>query len=129
MSDASTRESIWSVSRETKTYYFILFSLQVLIGLGLIFRETGAVLATWERASPIVVTSAAVAIIATEGWRTTMVLADLLRERLERQREQRRAEGRAEGRAEEREKWAAWNVRRLAAEENGQHFDEPPPPV
>ena len=124
MSDASTRESIWSVSRETKTYYFILFSLQVLIGLGLIFRETGAVLATWERASPIVVTSAAVAIIATEGWRTTMVLADLLRERLERQREQRRAEGRAE----EREKWAAWNVRRLAAEENGQHFDEPPPP-
>ena len=123
MSDASTRESIWSVSRETKTYYFILFSLQVLIGLGLIFRETGAVLATWERASPIVVTSAAVAIIATEGWRTTMVLADLLRERLEGQREQRRAEGRAE----EREKWAAWNVRRLAAEENGQHFDEPPP--
>ena len=123
MSDASTRESIWSVSRETKTYYFILFSLQVLLGLGLIFRETGAVLATWERASPIVVTSAAVAIIATEGWRTTMVLADLLRERLEGQREQRRAEGRAE----EREKWAAWNVRRLAAEENGQHFDEPPP--
>ena len=123
MSDASTRESIWSVSRETKTYYFILFSLQVLIGLGLIFRETGALLATWERASPIVVTSAAVAIIATEGWRTTMVLADLLRERLEGQREQRRAEGRAE----EREKWAAWNVRRLAAEENGQHFDEPPP--
>ena len=123
MSDASTRESIWSVSRETKTYYFILFSLQVLIGLGLIFRETGALLTTWERASPIVVTSAAVAIIATEGWRTTMVLADLLRERLERQREQRRAEGRAE----EREKWAAWNVRRLAAEENGQHFDEPPP--
>ena len=52
-----------------------------------------------------------------------MVLADLLRERLEGQREQRRAEGRAE----EREKWAAWNVRRLAAEENGQHFDEPPP--
>ena len=80
-------------------------------------------LATWERASPIVVTSAAVAIIATEGWRTTMVLADLLRERLEGQREQRRAEGRAE----EREKWAAWNARRLAAEENGQHFDEPPP--
>ena len=123
MSDAFTRESIWSVSRETKTYYFILFSLQVLIGLGLIFRETGALLTTWERASPIVVTSAAVAIIATEGWRTTMVLADLLRERLEGQREQRRAEGRAE----EREKWAAWNVRRLAAEENGQHFDEPPP--
>ena len=123
MRDASTRESIWSVSRETKPYYFILFSLQVLLGLGLIFRETGALLATWERASPIVVTSAAVAIIATEGWRTTMVLADLLRERLEGQREQRRAEGRAE----EREKWAAWNVRRLAAEENGQHFDEPPP--
>ena len=46
LSDASTRESIWSVSRETKTYYFILFSLQVLLGLGLIFRETGAVLAT-----------------------------------------------------------------------------------
>ena len=52
-----------------------------------------------------------------------MVIADLLLERLEKQREQRREEGRVQ----EREKWAAWNTRRLKAEERGQRFDEPPP--
>ena len=50
-------------------------------------------------------------------------LADILKERLESQRERRRSEGRAE----ERAKWAAWNARRLEAEESGQPFAEPPP--
>ena len=117
------RESIWSVNPGAKTWYFVLFSAQVLVGLALLFRETGELLPTWERGSSIVVTSAAFAIMATEGWRAIMVIADLLLERLEKQREQRREEGRVQ----EREKWAAWNTRRLKAEERGQRFDEPPP--
>ena len=34
---------------------------------------------------------------------------------------------REEGRKENQRLWAAWNQRRLEAEENGQPFDEPPP--
>ena len=74
-----------------------------------------------------------------------MVIADLLRERLDRQRAERLAREEARlkrlriekrrremqlrdaGRAMERAKWMAWNTRRLEAEETGQRFDEPPP--
>ena len=121
------RESIWSVNPGAKTWYFVLFSAQVLVGLALLFRETGELLPTWERGSSIVVTSAAFAIMATEGWRAIMVIADVLRERFDRQREKRRQETLAQGRKEERDKWAAWNTRRLEAEESGERFDEPPP--
>ena len=34
---------------------------------------------------------------------------------------------RTEGRQQERRLWAAWNQRRLEAEQNGEPFDEPPP--
>ncbi len=33
----------------------------------------------------------------------------------------------ARGEARERRRWAGWNERRLKAEEDGLHFDEPPP--
>ena len=38
-----------------------------------------------------------------------------------------RAAGRAEAEAEVNAAWKAWNERRLAAEANGEPFDEPPP--
>lgn len=38
-----------------------------------------------------------------------------------------RVEGRAEAEAEVNAAWKAWNERRLAAEANGEPFDEPPP--
>ena len=41
--------------------------------------------------------------------------------------EEHEARGRDEGREEERRKWTGWNTRRLAAEKNGEPFDEPPP--
>ena len=37
------------------------------------------------------------------------------------------AEGRAEGEARRQAEWVDWNERRLAAEANGEAFDEPPP--
>ncbi len=38
-----------------------------------------------------------------------------------------RIEGRAEGQATERKRWESWNRARVAAEEQGKQFAEPPP--
>ena len=75
-----------------------------------------------------------------------MVVGDYLRKKLiepleekrrieaERRREEAeervakiRYEGRAEGAAQAQAAWEAWNERRLAAEANGEPFDEPTP--
>ena len=40
-----------------------------------------------------------------------------------------REEGREEGRMDAHEAWSAWNTRRLAAEQNGGAFTEPPPTI
>ena len=45
-----------------------------------------------------------------------MVLAAMIKHR-----------AREEGREETQRAWEAWNERRLAAEREGLHFDEPPP--
>ena len=136
-----SRESIWSVGKETKSFYFVAFILQFLLGMtSIALRETfqnntdnflDTVIAIWESSAPIAITSAAVAIVITELGRYLMVLARHLEERLERTREVRRAEGRVQGRTEGRveiqKKWEAWNVRRLEAESKGLPFTEPPP--
>ena len=44
-------------------------------------------------------------------------------------REEAAQAGRAEGRMDAHEAWAAWNARRLAAEQNGGDFNEPPPSI
>ena len=128
-----SRESIWSVGKETKSFYFVAFILQFLLGMtSIALRETfqndtdnflDTVIAIWESSAPIAITSAAVAIVITELGRYLMVLARHLEERLERTREVRRSEGRVEI----QKKWEAWNVRRLEAESKGLPFTEPPP--
>ena len=130
-----SRESIWSVGKETKSFYFAAFILQFLLGTTLVvLRETlwndadspfDTVIAIWESSAPIAITSAAVAIVITELGRYLMVLARHLEERLEKTREVRRAEGRAEMQTQ----WEAWNVRRMEAESKGLPFTEPPPSV
>ena len=60
---------------------------------------------------------------------------DAINEWLQKRREQAHAEGVAEGVAkghaqgvaERDEEWQAWNADRIAAEERGEPFDEPPP--
>ena len=130
-----SRESIWSVGKETKSFYFAAFIIQFLLGATLVaLRETfqndadslfDTVIAVWESSAPIAITSAAVAIVITELGRYLMVLARHLEERLEKTREVRRAEGRAEMQRQ----WEAWNVRRMEAESKGLPFTEPPPSV
>ena len=132
-----SRESIWSVGKETKSFYFAAFILQFLWGTtSIALRETlqndtdslfDTIIAIWESSAPIAITSAAVAIVITELGRYLMVLARHLEERLERTRQARRSEGRVQGRVETQKKWEAWNVRRLEAESKGLPFTEPPP--
>ena len=127
------RESIWSVSSETRTLYFRVFTALFLVGMALlVVREVQAgddasvverIMRVWESAAAVAIASAAVSLAGIE----TGGLIMLWREKLEHVREARRAEGRAEGRAEERAEWRSWNERRLDAERRGAPFDEPPP--
>ena len=50
-----------------------------------------------------------------------------LKERRRREAEERREQARAEGAAQTQAAWEAWNERRMAAEADGEPFDEPPP--
>ena len=135
------RESIWSVSSETRTLYFRVFTALFLVGMALlVVREvqTGddasaveRIMRVWESAAAVAIASAAVSLAGIE----TGGLIMLWREKLEHVREARRAEGRveglaeglAEGRAEERAEWMAWYERMEAARRDGKEFDEPPP--
>ena len=125
------RESIWSVRRQTRELYFVVFIGLFLAGTGLAslraFHDGGTLLdttlAVWSDAAPLTIVAAAAALALTEIGRSLMVLVRRLEESLERVREQRRAEGRAEvNRA-----WREWNERRLEAEARGEPFTEPPP--
>ena len=62
-----------------------------------------------------------------EVWDAMMGTRDAVNDWLEKRREKARAEGEARGRAKLAAEIAAWNERRLAAEANGQPFDEPLP--
>ena len=151
------RESIWSVSSETRTLYFRVFTALFLVGMALlIVREVQAgddasvverIMRVWESAAAVAIASAAVSLAGIE----TGGLIMLWREKLEHVREARRAEGRVEGlaeglaegrmeghaegraegrvegRAEADRAWRSWNERRLDAEQRGAPFDEPPP--
>ena len=144
------RESIWSISPRWKTAYFLLFSIQSLVGTGLLSwyeiaqrTEDSAVetvLAIVSGVAEVGVAAAVVTVVTTEVTQNVMVTGEYLRQKLVKPLiEKQRAEGRAQGLAEglergreegieaERAAWDAWNRRRMDAESNGEPFDEPPP--
>ena len=132
------RESIWSISPRWKTAYFLLFSVQSLVGAGLLSwyeiaqrtkdSAVETVLAVISGMAEVGVAAAVVTVVTTEVTQNVMVTGEYLRQKLvEPLKEKQREEGRAEGRQEEREAWEAWNRRRMAAESEGKPFDEPPP--
>ena len=131
--EQKSRDSIWSVSRETKGLYFIVFITLALIGVGLVTytevhvnKADGIVdtaLAAWAGVGRLVIASVAGSLIVTEVWRNGMVLAERLEEWFDKRRERQIAEARAEIAG----KWEAWNERRIEAERLGESFDEPPP--
>ena len=139
------RDSIWSVSRETKSLYFIVFITLALIGGGLVtYAEVhvnkadgilDTALAAWAGVGRLVIASVAGSLIVTEVWRNGMVLAERLEEWFDKRRERQIAEAVAKAREEAEVKtraeigslWQAWNERRIEAETLGEPFDEPPP--
>ena len=149
--ELKVRESIWSVSRETKSLYFAVFVALVLISAGLVTYEEvslnktdgllDTVLAAWWGVGRLVLASAAGSLIFTEVWRNGMVLAERLEEWFERRKQRQIAEAVAEAVAETEEKarekareetmalWQGWNERRVEAENKGEVFEEPPPSV
>ena len=139
--EQKSRESIWSVSRETKGLYFIVFIALALIGAGLVtYAEVhvnkadgilDTALAAWAGVGRLVIASVAGSLIVTEVWRNGMVLAERLEEWFDKRREKQIARAVAEAeektRAEIGSLWQAWNERRIEAETLGEPFDEPPP--
>ena len=128
------RESIWSISPRWKAAYFFLFSVQSVLGTGLLSwyettQRTGdnaveTILAVISGMAEVGVAAAVTTIVVTEVMQNVMVTGEYLRQKLVEPLKERQ---RAEGRAEEREAWEAWNRRRMAAEAEGKPFDEPPP--
>lgn len=135
------RESIWSVGRETKGLYFIIFIVLVLVGAGLVTYEEihlnkadgvlDTALAAWVGVGRLILPSVAGSLIVTEVWRNGLVLAERLEEWFEKRKQRQIAQAVAE--AEEKTRgeitalWLAWNERRVEAEKKGEAFDEPPP--
>ena len=132
------RDSIWSIPLGRRALYFALFTGYALAGIGFlvwyhVFEYAAdtwpqTVLAITQGIGITTVGAAGLALLTIEGPRTFMVVADYITQRwLNPLKERLREEGRAQGRAESRAEWAAWNERRMAAESNGEPFDEPPP--
>ena len=86
------RESIWSVRRQTRELYFVVFIGLFLAGTGLAslraFHDGGTLLdttlAVWSDAAPLTIVAAAAALALTEIGRSLMVLVRRLEESLER---------------------------------------------
>ena len=126
------RESIWSVGKGVKHFYFALFILQFSAGtIWAIARGVESLVVLWQVLASLAITAAAVSLVVTETGRYLMVLAAAFEEwREKRRREQiARAEAIAlvKGRRESDAEWDAWNERRMQAEQRGELFQEPPP--
>ncbi len=117
------RTAIWSVPEGWQTWFFILFSVQLLSLIGFVvwyeaflnaadsWPET--ILAIGRGASPFVILIAAESFILTEV--AVMISERYLEKRFR------------DGQAAQHQRWVEWNNRRIAAEAAGEPFDEPPP--
>lgn len=105
MPKGDDREAIWSVAKSTRRLYYAVFTVQYL--LCIVFATLNTVstdgdgffdtwTTIWLQAGGLVIACAANAIILIEIGRLSVVLSEILRDRLEKSRRQRRAEGRAE---------------------------------
>ena len=146
------RDSIWTIPLAWRALYFGLFTLYAFAGIGFllwyeVFERTvddwpETIHSITQGIGVTTVGAAGLALLTIEGPQTLMVVAHYLKKKLiepleERRRQeaqqreeearQREEEARAEGEAQTQAVWEAWNERRIAAEANGEPFDEPPP--
>ena len=122
------RESIWSVGKSVKHFYFALFIVQ--FGAGTIWTVAQGVdnpAALWQVLASLAIMAAALSMVVTETGRYLMVLAAAFEEWREKRRREQIARAVAETRRESDAEWEAWLQRRLQAEQRGEPFEEPPP--
>ena len=127
------RESIWAVDPKWRNTYFAIFTgLSTVNIVRVIWYEvTHSSYANWSPTIDAIMGSigrnclgaAGLAITLTELGRFSMVLGGALEDALRK----RRLKQIDDARIEVDSQWRAWNNRRLAALENGEPFDEPPP--
>ncbi|MDE2639897.1 MAG: hypothetical protein OXI03_04850 [Chloroflexota bacterium] len=104
-----------------------------MVGLALVgYREIAdggieitTLIAIGESLGPLVLVMAAITVILVEGG--AMIAERYQKIRFEAGLAQGLAQGQEQGQEQERAQWVAWNRRRLAAEERGERFTEPPP--
>ena len=152
--ESKSREAIWAIRPRWSTLYFVLFTLQVVVGFGIATydglssvngdRWIQAYFDIILRTGQVGIAAAIITFTAIEILDSIMLMSEWIRVNLvepakERRREEGRVEGREEGRAEGRVEGHAegreeliveiedWDTRRRAAEERGEFFDEPPP--
>ena len=142
---AGVREAIWTISKSWQSVYFAFFSLQMVLGVSLIFWyhvfehvEDGIVetlIGIVRDLASVSVGSAGTSYTLAEGARLLMILASNLEQWINKKWDERDArnwaagleEGEKRGRAEALAEFHAWNDRRISAESRGELFDEPMP--
>ena len=154
MSNRDERESIWSIRKRWRPLYSTLFVGQTFGWLT--YRMIEATPETALMELHTIGGRAAVGTLAvTEALDIMLGTRDAINEWLQKRREQAHAEGveegvakghaqgivegvvkghaqgvaegHAQGAAERDMEWQTWNANRIAAEERGEPFDEPPP--
>ncbi len=128
-SDLDQRTSIWSVPEYWRRLYFAIFSAQILclLGLAVWYEAFSTTESPWPETIFDIgrdVGSGVVAIAAESIALVEVVMIFTLM--LEKYRKEQYRQYK-EGEARERDRWEAWNQRRLEAEANNQPFTEPPP--
>ena len=129
-----TREAIWAIRPRWSTLYFVLFTLQVVVGFSIATYDglSSASGDTWIqtyfdiilRTGQVGIAAAIITFTLIELLDSIMLMSEWIRVNLvEPAKERRREEGRAALIAEIED----WEQRRQTAEEHGELFDEPPP--
>ena len=142
---ASIRESIWTISKSWQSVYFAFFSLQMILGVSLIFwyhvfehvedSIVETLIGIVRDSASVSVGSAGTSYTLAEGARLLMILANNLEQWINKKWDERDArnrsagleEGEKKGRADALAEFRAWNDRRMSAESRGEIFDEPMP--
>ena len=137
-SENEDREAIWAIRPRWSMPYFVLFTLQVVVGFG-IATYNGVSSTTPDkwiqayfdiilRTGQIGIAAAIITFTVIELLSSTMLMSEWIRHNLvEPAKERRREEGRAEFRAQVIAEMKDWDRRRRAAEQRGETFDEPLP--
>jgi hypothetical protein len=137
-SENGERESIWAIRPRWTTLYFVLFTLQVVVGFGIATYDglSSTNVDAWTetyfdiiiRTGQVGIAAAVITFTLIELLGSIMLMSEWIRVNLvEPAKERRREEGREEGREEAIVAFRDWYRRQQSAFSRGEPFDDPPP--